>query len=181
VMRAHGDLEECMRRTLLAPFGAILLVGLAVVSAAAAETTPTTSTTAAALPAVCQPDQTTAVTPTTASATTATATTATTTTATSADGEDLAVDDSDNHGHEVRACVDALHDLGEHGLGQIVSALAREEGRHEKSEAGATSTPTATTAAVTLTPQTTTTVRTQPSEDGKAEHHGHSEGHKQGD
>jgi uncharacterized iron-regulated membrane protein len=171
VMRAHGDLEECMRRTLLAPFGAILLVGLAVVSAAAAETTPTTSTTAAALPAVCQPDQTTAVTPTTATATTAT----------SADGEDLAVDDSDNHGHEVRACVDALHDLGEHGLGQIVSALAREEGRHEKSEAGATSTPTATTAAVTLTPQTTTTVRTQPSEDGKAEHHGHSEGHKQGD
>lgn len=176
MMRAHGNLEECMRRTLLAPFGAILLLGLAVVSAAAAETSPPTSTTAAALPAVCQPDQTTAVTPSTA-----TAATAATTTATSADGEDLAVDDSDNHVHEVRACVDALHDLGEHGLGQIVSALAREEGRHEKSEAGATSTPTTTTAAVTLTPQTTTTVRTQPSEDGKAEHHGHSEGHRQGD
>jgi len=170
-----------MRRSLLAPFGAILLLGLAAVTAAAAETTsPTATTTDAALPAACQADQTTAVTPSTTGATTAT-----TPTATNADGEDLAVDDSDTHGHQMHACVDALQDLGEHGFGQIVSALAREEGRHEKSDDGATSTPTPTTATVTSAPQTgstaTTTVGTEPSENGKATHYGHGEDHAQGD
>src|SRR6266540_2728393 len=129
-----------MRHTLLAIITTAALLGGATV-AAAAETTTTTAVVAEdAIPAACQPD------------------------ADAASNVDQDEDaDSMNHGQHMRACIEALHEQGEHGIGASVSQAAhdwnndRREGRDDDDsvQPTPTATATATTSTATAAAQTT--------------------------
>jgi len=83
------------------------------------------------LPAACQLSGVATVTP----GATLTVTPTATVTATPAATDDDDVDDADDHhGHAIRACIAALHEGDEHGIGEIVSALAHELNAERRAE-----------------------------------------------
>ena len=107
-----------MSRTLRALLCAASM--LAVASSANAQTAPATGT-----PAACQ-------------VTAPTTPTTTTSTAAAASSED----DAESHGDDVRDCIEALREAGEHGFGHIISEVARQNGeehylaKHDGDDAG---------------------------------------------
>jgi hypothetical protein len=200
-------------RNFLIPF-ASFLAALSLFSASAlAATTPTSldSTPVAAsdgdeLPPECQLTVAPAATPGTSdTSATSTATTVATPTATADDTDSL--DDEDDEdgdeaehktGHAIRACISALHENGEHGIGQTVSEFAHQLNgqRHEeqqaehgrKSESTAppvgSPTPTATATAIASTASTgviAPALNVAPSRDQKrSDHQANEHGHKRG-
>jgi hypothetical protein len=156
-----------MRQALISFLGAVIVLGLATASAAAADTsttattsTPTTttstataapnvSTTDSAVPTACQPEI-----ATTAASTLATAT------ASTADTAD--VESADDPGQTIRTCIEVLRASDEHGFGQIVSELAREQREDRREGSDRASQPTATTKAPTTEEDAQTTTATAP-------------------
>jgi hypothetical protein len=182
-------------RIFLIPFASIIAaLSLFSVGALAATTTDTAdalSSDASELPSACQIP---AVAPLASTASTATATatptTVTTTVTTSTAHDDADVDnDEDAPGQTIRACVAALHDDGQHGIGQTVSELAHAQnaerladrladdshtGKDDSSPVGsATPTATTTSSVAIVTPATTTqTTGLEPAQHGRGHHGG---------
>jgi hypothetical protein len=178
-------------RIFLLPFASIIAaLSLFSVGALAATTTDTTtasSSDASELPSACQIPAVAPLTSTTSTATataTATPVTVTTTVATSTTHDDADSDnDEDATGQTIRACVAALHDDGQHGIGQTVSEFAHAQnterqadrladdshtGKDDSSPVASATPTTTTTSTAIVTPATTTpTTGLEPTQHGR--------------
>jgi hypothetical protein len=169
-----------MRRSLLAPLGAVVLLSMVTASGYAATpdtavpatqtAVPATLTSGATLPLACQLDD--DVASTTPQVATVTAPVAVAGT----DDDDVRDDDGEGMGHRIRACIQALHDAGDHGFGAIVSALAHQEAGHRRDKRdGDDSDASVAAHAVTSTGPVVTGTPTAKAR--QAEHQGQSDNH----
>jgi len=191
---------------LLIPFASIiaaLSLSVGAFAATTPDTTTASSTDASEVPTACQiataptssSNTNVTATPTTATATVSATPTATTTAAaTTAGDDDVSNTAEDTTGQAIRACIAALHDDGQHGIGQTVSELAHELRAERHADDGrvsadddsspivsvtptATSTTTTTTSAPIVTPAT---IAPQDRDHKRASEHGNSHGDKHG-
>ena len=172
-----------MRRSLLAPLGAVVLLSLASASGYAATpdtavpatqtAVPVTQTSGAELPLACQPDD-------DAAGTTAQVATVTTTpVAVAASDDDIRDDHGEGRGQRIRACIQALRDAGDHGFGAIVSALAHEEAQDRREKRDGDDSPAVTSAAHSVASTTPLVTGTPTAKASQAEHAGQSSNHGQ--
>jgi hypothetical protein len=179
-----------LRNFLLSFASIIAALSLFSVGAARAETSDEGD-----LPAACQLSGTPATPSATATGTltpvVATVTPTATVTATTATNDDEESDNVEtNHRHAIRACIAALHEDGDHGIGEIVSELAHELNaeRHAERDRDNDEVSPPAVATDTSTPTTTTEhVASVPAAQPKHEHptaqhgQGHGRSEKHGD
>jgi hypothetical protein len=182
-------------RIFLIPFASIIaalsLFSVSALAATTPDTTAASSSDASELPSACEipavaPLASTTSTATSTATATATATpiTVSTTVTTSTAHDDADSDnDEDATGQTIRACVAALHDDGQHGIGQTVSEFAHAQnterqadrladdshtGKDDSSPVGSATPTTTTTSTAIVTPATTTpTTGLEPTQHGR--------------
>jgi hypothetical protein len=149
---------------------ALSLFSVGAFAATTPDTTTASSSDASEVPTVCLIDtaptsssNTTVTATTTTAAATATPTATTTAVSTTAGDDDVSNTAEDTTGQAIRACIAALHDDGQHGIGQTVSELAHELKAGRQADDGRVSADDDSSPLVSVTPTATSTTTTSAS------------------